>query len=178
MVVGIALAIVGLTVLAVVRYMNAATIKWLPLTQLHDWQYSAPAGFDLDFLRAAIEKAQECLVHTGWSAQAIVDATSNVRVQVMPEKQWWAWGRTEAGEADVERGAIADRAAVARKLGLTRARVTQLLDLLLLAPDLQAAVLALEAVDGAEPMAERTLRAFAHAGTWAEQRAAWAKLVA
>jgi hypothetical protein len=27
-------------------------------------------------------------------------------------------------------------------------------------------------------MAERTLRAVAHAGTWAEQRAAWAKLVA
>jgi hypothetical protein len=77
-------------------------------------------------------------------------------------------------QAAIDRGSIADRAAVARKLGLTRARVTQLLDLLMLAPDLQAAVLALEAVDGAEPMAERTLRAVAHAGTWAEQRGAWA----
>ena len=77
-------------------------------------------------------------------------------------------------QAAIDRGAIADRADVARKLGLTRARVTQLLDLLLLAPDLQAAILALEAVDGAEPMAERALRAVAHAGTWAEQRAAWA----
>ncbi len=77
-------------------------------------------------------------------------------------------------QAAIDRGAIADRADVARKLGLTRARVTQLLDLLLLAPDLQAAVLAMEAVDGAEPMAERTLRAVAHAGTWMEQRAAWA----
>lgn len=65
---------------------------------------------------------------------------------------------------------MADRAAVARKLGLTRARVTQLLDLLLLAPDLQQAVLVLEAVDGAEPMSERTLRAVAHAGSWMEQR--------
>ena len=64
-----------------------------------------------------------------------------------------------------------------RKLGLTHARVTQLLDLLLLAPDLQDAVLALEAVDGAEPMAERTLRAVAHAGTWVEQRATWAAMV-
>ncbi|WP_223643827.1 hypothetical protein [Corallococcus sp. EGB] len=79
-------------------------------------------------------------------------------------------------QAAIDRGAVADRADVARKLGLTRARVTQLLDLLLLAPDLHDAVLALEAVDGAEPMAERTLRAVAHAGTWAEQRAAWAKL--
>lgn len=55
-------------------------------------------------------------------------------------------------------------AAVARKLGLTRARVTQLFDLLMLAADLQEQVLALEAVDGAEPMAERTIQAVAHAG--------------
>ncbi|WP_395831669.1 hypothetical protein [Archangium violaceum] len=75
----------------------------------------------------------------------------------------------------IDRGVVPDRATVARRLGLTRARVTQLLDLLLLAPDLQDAVLALEAVDGAEPLAERTLRAVAHAGTWAEQRAAWAE---
>lgn len=73
----------------------------------------------------------------------------------------------------IDRGDVADRAAVARRLGLTRARVTQLLDLLLLAPDLQMAVLRLEAVDGAEPLAERTLRAVAHAGTWVEQRSAW-----
>ncbi|KYG06929.1 hypothetical protein BE21_32050 [Sorangium cellulosum] len=62
---------------------------------------------------------------------------------------------------------------MARKLGLTRARVTQLLDVLVLAPDLQDAVLALGAVDGAKPTAEQTLRAVAHAGTWAEQRALW-----
>ena len=78
----------------------------------------------------------------------------------------------------IERGLVADQAALARKLGLTRARVTQLFDLLMLAADLQEQVLALEAVDGAEPMAERTLRAVAHAGTWAEQRSAWTKLSA
>ena len=77
-------------------------------------------------------------------------------------------------QSAIDRGLVADRAAVARKLGLTRARVTQLLDFLMLAPDLELAVLALEAVDGAEPMAERTLRAVAHAGSWVEQRAAWA----
>ena len=80
-------------------------------------------------------------------------------------------------QAAIERGLVADQAALARKLGLTRARVTQLFDLLMLAADLQEQVLALEAVDGAEPMAERTLRAVAHAGTWAEQRAAWRELV-
>jgi hypothetical protein len=76
----------------------------------------------------------------------------------------------------IDRGIFVDQAALARKLGLTRARVSQLFDLLMLAADLQEQVLALEAVDGAEPMAERTLRAVAHAGTWAEQRAAWGKL--
>ncbi|MFP2924312.1 hypothetical protein ACLESO_03665 [Pyxidicoccus sp. 3LG] len=64
----------------------------------------------------------------------------------------------------IDRGLVPDRATVARRLELTRGRVTQLLDLLLLAPDLQVAVLAL-AVDGVEPMAERTLRAVAHTGT-------------
>ena len=81
-------------------------------------------------------------------------------------------------QAAIERGLVADQAALARKLGLTRARITQLFDLLMLAADLQEQVLALEAVDGAEPMAERTLRAVAHAGTWAEQRSAWGKLMA
>ena len=80
-------------------------------------------------------------------------------------------------QAAIERGLVADQAALARKLGLTRARVTQLFDLLMLAADLQERVLALEAVDGAEPMAERTLREVAHAGTWAEQRAASAALM-
>ena len=73
----------------------------------------------------------------------------------------------------IDRGLVADRAAVARKLGLTRARVTQLLDLLLLAPDLPQAGLSLDAVDGAEPASERALRAVAHAGSWVEQRGAW-----
>lgn len=36
----------------------------------------------------------------------------------------------------IDRRLVPDRATVARKLGFTRARVTQLLDLLLLAPDL------------------------------------------
>ncbi len=80
-------------------------------------------------------------------------------------------------QAAIKRGLVADQAALARKLGLTRARVTQLFDLLMLAADLQEQVLALKAVDGAEPMAERTLRAVAHAGTWAEQRTAWTTII-
>ncbi len=70
----------------------------------------------------------------------------------------------------IDRGIIADRATVARALGLTRARVTQLFDLLLLAPDLQERVLELEAVDGVEPVAERELRRACQARRWRLQR--------
>ena len=71
----------------------------------------------------------------------------------------------------IDRGIVSDRASVALSLGFTRARVTQLLDLLLLAPDIQEQVLGMEAVDGVEPIGERALRGVAHAGTWEEQRA-------
>ena len=77
-------------------------------------------------------------------------------------------------QAAIDRGVVADRAAVARKLGLTRARITQLLDLTLLAPDIALRVLEMEAVDGAEPLAERELRKVVHAGSWPQQRKAWA----
>lgn len=78
--------------------------------------------------------------------------------------------------AAIERGLVADQAAVARKLGLTRARITQLLDLTLIAPDLQAQILALEAVDGREPIRERQLRSVLAAGLWPQQRAVWSRI--
>ena len=73
----------------------------------------------------------------------------------------------------IDRGIVADRAAVARQLGLTRARVTQLLDLTLLAPDIQEAVLGLEAVDGVEPMFEGALRRVLRSPAWGGQRKIW-----
>jgi len=66
---------------------------------------------------------------------------------------------------------------VARKLKVSRARITQLLDILFLAPDLQELVLHMEAVDGAEPITERALRSIARESRWARQRAAWAWMV-
>jgi len=73
----------------------------------------------------------------------------------------------------IARGEVHDQAEVARRLGFTRARLTHLLDLLLLAPDLQEQVLFLEAVDGGEPMSERVLRTVAHLRWWADQRQAF-----
>ena len=62
-------------------------------------------------------------------------------------------------------GTVRDRAEVARRLGFTRARITHLLDLTVLAPDLQERMPDLGAVDWVEPIGERALRAVAHAGS-------------
>jgi len=76
----------------------------------------------------------------------------------------------------IDSGTVADRAAMAAELRLTRARVTQLLDLLLLAPDIQEAILSVEAVDGVEPFGERHLRPLTRCRSWADQRERWAAL--
>lgn len=75
--------------------------------------------------------------------------------------------------AAIERGDFRDQADAARHYQLTRARITQLMNLTHLAPDIQEQVLFLEAVDGREPMSERDLRAVIGAGDWARQRAEW-----
>jgi hypothetical protein len=78
----------------------------------------------------------------------------------------------------IDAGTVRDRAEVARRLGFTRARVTHLMDLTLLAPDLQERVLGLEAVDGVEPIGERALRPVVRACRWEEQRALFDALLA
>lgn len=68
----------------------------------------------------------------------------------------------------VDRGEIRDQAEAARRLAVTLARMTQIMDLTLLAPDLQEKVLAL--AGGEEPVSERSLRTFARAAGWKRQR--------
>ena len=70
----------------------------------------------------------------------------------------------------IDCGVVSDRAALARAFGLSRARVTQVLDLLLLAPDIQEAVLASEAINSAEPIRERDLRKMCGLTDWEAQR--------
>jgi hypothetical protein len=72
----------------------------------------------------------------------------------------------------IDRGVVRDCADVAMRLGLSRARISQLLDLTLLAPDLQERILFAESVDGVEPMSERAVRAAVHVEDWAMQREA------
>ena len=73
--------------------------------------------------------------------------------------------------AAIAAGRLHDQADAARRLELTPARVTQLLALLALAPDLQEHVLFLESVDGLEPLTERALRRATRTRSWEAQRA-------
>jgi hypothetical protein len=78
--------------------------------------------------------------------------------------------------AAIDAGQLDDQADAARRLDLTRARVTQLLALLALAPDLQEHVLFLELVDGIEPLTERALRRAIRTWSWDAQRAIYQSL--
>ena len=69
----------------------------------------------------------------------------------------------------IDRAVVRDRAEVAERLGVTRARVSQLMDLTLLAPTIQERILFLEAVDGVEPFSERVLRGVAQDVGWERQ---------
>ena len=51
-----------------------------------------------------------------------------------------------------------------------------MLDLPLLAPDIHAAMLYLETIDGVEPLAERALRPITAELYWPAQRALWQEL--
>ena len=80
----------------------------------------------------------------------------------------------------IDEGEVPDRATLAAQVGLTRARVTQLLDLLLLAPDIQDAVLTLRVGrcggEAREEITERQLRSLVHHSGWGAQRRRWAEI--
>jgi hypothetical protein len=79
-------------------------------------------------------------------------------------------------ERACQEGSLKDYAAAARELGVTRARVGQLVNLTFLAPDIQESVLQLESINGVEPLSERELRPIAAEKSWARQRELWAPL--
>jgi hypothetical protein len=76
-------------------------------------------------------------------------------------------------QAKIARGTFPGSNAVARHYGLTGARLSQLLSLLSLAPDIQDHVLQLEAIDAQQPLAVRALLRIARELTWEEQRRQW-----
>ncbi len=79
----------------------------------------------------------------------------------------------------LRRGEVKDYAELARVGHVTRARVTQIMNLLLLAPDIQEEILFLPPVrSGSDPVMEWEVRPIAAMVGWRQQRRIWMRLVA
>ena len=77
----------------------------------------------------------------------------------------------------IESGEVKDQAEIARLGHVTRARVTQIMNLLHLAPDIQEAILFLPlTVKGRDPIREKMVRPIAAELNWRAQRMMWAKV--
>ena len=77
----------------------------------------------------------------------------------------------------IRNGTVADYAEIARLGHVTRARLTQIMNLLHLAPDIQEAILCLPCVEsGRDPVTERELRAIVTEVDWKRQRRMWRKV--
>ena len=76
----------------------------------------------------------------------------------------------------IQDGEVRDLAEIARLGHVTRARVTQVMNLLHLAPDIQVAILELPRVErGRDVITERELRPIAAVSDWRQQRRLWAE---
>jgi hypothetical protein len=80
-------------------------------------------------------------------------------------------------ETLIQEGQVPNLAALAGLAHVSRARITQIANLTLLAPDIQEALLFLPPVErGADPITERDLRPIAAEPNWARQREMWGEL--
>jgi len=78
----------------------------------------------------------------------------------------------------VERSEVRDYAEIACLGYVTRARLTQIMNLLLLAPDIQADIVGWSAHAGERPeIAERHLRRLTQIPAWEPQRRLWRELL-
>jgi hypothetical protein len=75
-------------------------------------------------------------------------------------------------------GAIADQTEAAQVGHVTRARMTQIMNLVLLAPDIQEAILNLpRTTRGRDPIVETHLRSLTAETDWQQQRRMWQRLL-
>ncbi len=73
-------------------------------------------------------------------------------------------------------GVVRDQAELAAVTGFTRARITQMMDLTLLAPGIQEEILFAEQSRGATTIAERRLREVVACVEWDAQRMRWSHI--
>jgi hypothetical protein len=77
----------------------------------------------------------------------------------------------------IRSGSVATMADLAVQRGITRGRMTQIMDLLLLAPDIQKELLMLPRTErGRAPITLRAMRYVCATLVWSEQRKRWAEI--
>jgi hypothetical protein len=77
----------------------------------------------------------------------------------------------------IREGIVTDQAEIDRIGQVTTARMSQIMNLLNLAPDIQEAILFLpEVTSGRPPITERNLRPIAAELSWARQRSSWGRV--
>ena len=78
----------------------------------------------------------------------------------------------------VDQSEVADYAELARLAHVSRPRITQIMNLTLLAPDIQEAILFLPATDGGcGAIGERQVRRVCAVAGWRKQRRRWGEMV-
>ena len=77
----------------------------------------------------------------------------------------------------VDRGAVVDYADLARLGFVSRARITQIMNLLNLAPDIQEELLTSSVLRAEEAIPERALRHITAVVRWSQQRTLWKELL-
>ncbi|MHC4066793.1 MAG: hypothetical protein ACYSUI_20140 [Planctomycetota bacterium] len=90
-----------------------------------------------------------------------------------------AWVLALAHKIDgmIRSGVLRDMADAAKALRVSRARISQIMSLLLLASEIQEAVLDLPPVTGGrDPIGERQLRAIVAESDWGRQMELWSKV--
>jgi hypothetical protein len=79
----------------------------------------------------------------------------------------------------IREGKVADQSELARLAHVTQPRMTQIMNLNHLAPDIQEELLFLpDVVEGRDPITERDLRQITRAMNWTLQRSMWSALAA
>lgn len=75
----------------------------------------------------------------------------------------------------IEQGIVADYSEIAARMGLSRARVTQIMDLLYLAPEIQESILT-DPDEVIQDLPERAIRCIIKLPLWADQRTKLTKI--
>jgi len=80
-------------------------------------------------------------------------------------------------ERAIQSGEFRNLADAARAMGMTRARMTQIMNLLLLAPEIQEVILDLPTITNRQdPVTERQVRRIVAEPHWIEQRVLWSEV--